>query len=71
MAAMGYRAREGGETREARGQSSSARVSDKQYQEESQCHLNVDQPLPRLRGHRIPSQQESPAVCCTPARRER
>lgn len=41
MVVMSYRAREGGGTREAGGQSSSAPVSDKQHQEESQCHLKV------------------------------
>lgn len=41
MATTGDRAWEGGGTREARGQSGSARVSDKQHQEESQCHLKV------------------------------
>lgn len=71
MAAMGYGAREGGETREAGDQSSSARVSDKQHQEESQWHLKVDRPLPQLRG----TQNSSPAgehhsLLCTCQNRE-
>lgn len=71
MAVRGYRVQEEEGIREAGGQSSSARVSDKQHQEDSQCHLKVGQPLPWLRRDRIPPQQESPAACCTPARTER